>query len=125
MTPQVEKDRQDAHRSREKTTGGEPKNHQTYVVLDFPAGVGVDGEPSLLVLGLDVGVLGRQGVLDLQAGRHAGNLAVAGVCQHSGQFHQEGRLRREPRSAPTPARASPPTPGGKKSPFTQKNPKKT
>lgn len=89
-------------------------DHQTYVVLDFPAGVGVDGEPSLLVLRLDVGVLGRQGVLDLQAGRHTGNLAVAGVCQDSGEFHQEGRLGREQGSAPTPR--------GKKSPFTPKKP---
>lgn len=85
------------------------ESHPTYVVLDFPAGVGIDGEPSLLVLGLDVGVLGGQGVLDLQASRHAGHLAVAGVCQHSGQFHQEGRLGREEGSAPTlPAPTHPP-----------------
>ena len=73
-------------RARQEGEGG------THVVLDLPAGVGVDGEPSLLVLSLDVGVLGGERVLDLQAGRHPRHLAVAGVGQHSGQFHQEGWL---------------------------------
>ena len=101
----MEKDGQDNHRSSpsRENTRQRTQSCPTYVVLDFPAGVGVDREPSLLVLGLDVGVLGRQRVLDLQAGRHAGNLAVAGVCQHSGEFHQEGRLGREEGSAPAPA----------------------
>lgn len=88
------------HPRGEETRREGAKRDPTYVVLDLPAGVGVDGEPSLLVLSLDVGVLGGEGVLDLQAGRHAGNLAVARVCQHSGQFHQEGWLGREPGSAP-------------------------
>lgn len=77
----------------------------TYEVLDLPAGVGVDGEPSLLVLRLDVGVLGGQRVLDLQPRGHACHLAVPGVGQHFGQFHQEGGLGRErgqPRSPPRP-----------------------
>lgn len=105
-TLQVEKNGQDINRSSpppQENNRWKTKSHKTYIVLHFPAGIGVDRKPSLLVLGLDVGVLGCQGVLDLQAGRHTGNLAVARVCQHSGQFHQEGRLGREEGSAPTPA----------------------
>lgn len=80
---------QGPHKGNQEEAGG------TYEVLDLPAGVGVDGEPSLLVLRLDVGVLGGQRVLDLQPRGHSSHLAVAGVGQHFGQFHQEGGLGRE------------------------------
>lgn len=60
------------------------KPEDSHVVLDLAAEACVDGQPSLLVLGLHVGVLGGQGVLHLQPGRHAGHLGVAWVGQHLG-----------------------------------------
>lgn len=69
----------------------------SYVVFDLPAGVGVDGQPSLLVLRFHFRVLGCEGVFDLQAGGDSGDLGVPWVCQHLGELHQESGLegRRE------------------------------
>ena len=60
-----------------------------YKSLDLSPGVGVDGQPSLLVLRLDVRVLGCQRVLHLQTSCHSGHLRVPWVSQHLGQLHQE------------------------------------
>lgn len=105
---QVEKDGQDVHPVRKQAE--RPQSPPTYVVLDLSACVGVDGEPSLLVLSLDVGVLGRQRVLDLQPRRHSRHLAVAGVGQDTRQLHQEGRLGTEEPSAPRKHREQNPIP---------------
>lgn len=79
---------------------GEGKNGRdgrcsgSYVVLDLAASVGIDGQPSLLVLRLDVGVFGGQRVLHLETGGDSSHLSVPRVGQHFRQLHQEGRLRR-------------------------------
>lgn len=53
-----------------------------YIVLDLAASVGVDGQPSLLILRFQVWVLRCEGVLHLQAGSDSGHLCVSWVCQH-------------------------------------------
>lgn len=63
-----------------------------YVVLDLAASVGVDGQPSLLILRFHVRVLRRERVLHLQAGGDSGHLCVPRVRQHFRQLHQERRL---------------------------------
>lgn len=66
-----------------------------YVVLDLAASVDVDGQPSLLVLRLDIGVFGCQRVLHLQTGSNSSHLSVPRVRQHFGQLHQECGLKEE------------------------------
>lgn len=78
-----------------RTNSGDGRCTGSYVVLDLAASVGIDGQPSLLVLRLDVGVFGGQRVLHLEASGNSSHLSVPRVGQHFGQLHQEGRLRRK------------------------------
>lgn len=63
-----------------------------YVVLDLPASVGVDGQPSLLILRFHIWVLRCESILYLQASSDTGHLCVSWVGQHLRQLHQEPRL---------------------------------
>lgn len=78
---------------RDTTNSRDGRCSGSYVVLDLAASVGIDGQPSLLVLRLDIGVFGGQRVLHLEAGGDSSHLSVPWVGQHFGQLHQKGRLR--------------------------------
>lgn len=63
-----------------------------YIVLDLPAGVVVDGQPSLLILRFHIWVLRCESILHLQASSDTGHLCVSWVGQHLRQLHQKRRL---------------------------------
>lgn len=70
-----------------------------YEVFDLMASVGIDGQPSLLVLCLDIGVFGGQRVFNLQTSGHPSHLSVPRVRQDFGQLHEECWLRRKQRKS--------------------------